>query len=128
MAAAPSTEECTTRADVDAITKKFSAWMESMEKRMREEIEKMECRMLPSLQASVEKIEETLSKKIEQNLQGMTEQTIHKMLEPHLSKLHAYEIRIDRKLQEFAECSRTKTPRLTGKWAPGRLRLMMRLT
>ncbi|KAH7944823.1 hypothetical protein HPB49_000797 [Dermacentor silvarum] len=115
LAAVPSIAECTAHRDADAITQKFSEWMENMEKRMQEEIAKMESRMLPSLQASVERIEETLSKKIEQNLQGMAERTIHTMLEPHLSKLQAYEIRIDRKLQEFAECSRTKTPRLTGK-------------
>lgn len=91
-----------------------------MERCLQRELPRLEARIAQNIQASLERtlqtiIERSVQAAIERGSHGAVERVLQGILEPHLIKLQAFEIRIDRKLQELADCTRSKVPKLTGR-------------
>lgn len=103
-----------------AVTQEESRIEADVERCLQRELPRLEARIAQNIQASLERtlqtiIERSVQAAIERGSHGAVERVLQGILEPHLIKLQAFEIRIDRKLQELADCTRSKVPKLTGR-------------
>ncbi|KAH7953741.1 hypothetical protein HPB49_011815 [Dermacentor silvarum] len=97
-----------------AATQEESRIEADVERCLQRELPPLEARIAQNIQASLERtlqtiIERSVQAAIERGSHGAVERVLQGILQPHLIKLQAFEIRIDRKLQELADCTRSKS-------------------
>ncbi|KAH7936887.1 hypothetical protein HPB49_006022 [Dermacentor silvarum] len=103
-----------------AVTREEARIEVDVERCLQRELPRLEARIAQDMQASHERtlqtiIERSVQAAIERGSHGAVERVLRGILEPHLIKLQAFGIRIDRKLQELADCTRAKVLKLTGR-------------